>query len=341
MKHLFYVHSGITWLIAQAIIEETNIAGPDVIIMLGRGVSFDNLYCCYSLDSDEQQLAFAPSYGSKKVLSFLSTLTTLDRKIARLVGNSDFLIYLPTERNYLMQFLQTHRLCVGRNFMEEGLLTYNESFLKHGADQSLSARLQYLIRTPFHLNRTLVGTNNKTRYSPDTFTIFVCTIAAVSVLRSFTVQQVNIAPYVKKYPSATLQGYLFVFDPVVEKQICEKEVFLRCFNNFIQKQIPSLSSRLAVKFHPQQSSFEMYLDVFNGHNIDYYIVPQDVIPEALLLGSSNVMTLGLCSSVLFYAWNWGHAVSTFSAELARESDSYDDWVRTSIPPFIINSLKLL
>lgn len=340
MKHVFYVHSGITWLVALGIVRKYFLSDQDVLILIGRGFTFSCPFKHELLTEGEQYLVSIPSYGSREVLRQYTVLRALDRKLEQRTGKSDFVLYLPTERNYLMQYLQTHKLCVGRNFIEEGLLTYHGSFLKHGAPSSSRSRLQYWLRFPFHWNRTLVGKNHH-RFSPNDFTVYVTTDTARSILSQFTVSKIDLPSLSGSFhhPLPELKT-LFVFDPVVEKKICDKQTFLRCLEDFVRSNI-NPKEEVALKFHPQQVSFGMYTEVFESLKIPYRVVPQDVIPEVLLMVSSGLCVLGVSSSVLFYAHEWGHDVRSFSPSLAEQSTSYAHWVKTSIPSFIINKLKLI
>lgn len=340
MKQVFYVHSGITWLMAIGIVQKHSFRNQDVLILVGRGFTLSCPFEHTVLNEAEQHLASIPSYGSREVLRQLTTLKTLDKKLQQRVGKGDFVLYLPTERNYLMQYLQTHAQCAGRNFIEEGLLTYHGSFLKHGSPWSLRSRLQYGLRFPFHLNRTLVGKNYH-RFSPDDFTVYVGTDTAQSMLSKFTVSKIDLPSLTGSFhhPLPEMK-ILFVFDPVVEKKICDSETFFRCLEDFVRVNL-NPSEEVALKFHPQQVSFAMYLDVFTSLQISYRILPQDVIPEVLLMSSSGLRVLGLSSSVLFYAREWGHDVRSFSPALTLQSTSYANWVKASIPDFIVEKLNLI
>ncbi|MCE7863992.1 MAG: hypothetical protein DYG99_10680 [Bacteroidetes bacterium CHB5] len=341
MKHVFYVHSGITWLITLGIIREKAIDAADVCVVVGRELPVLVSYKNYVLNEPEQKIADIPSYGDKNVFLKQKILNDLDSKLDQLVGHDDFLLYLPMERNYLMQYLQTHALCAGRNFIEEGLLTYHGSFVKHGTANTTRAKLRYALRFPFHFNRTLVGTNKPRQYDPDNFTVFVCTDIAHEMLQKYSTCKIDLKFLAASFEDPISEGKsLFIFDSVVENRVCEERIFLKCLDDFVCKNL-SCRDKVAIKFHPQQRVFDKYLHVFQSNGVPYRLLQNDVIPEVLLMTSSGLNVFGLCSSVLFYAKQWGHSVRTFSPELATESISYGHWVNTSIPAFLINYLRLL
>lgn len=340
MKQVFYVHSGITWLMTLGVIQKNSFCNEDVLILFGRGFLVPCMFEYYVLDEAEQKLSSLPSYGSPGVFRCRTILKRLDKNLEQRFKQQDFILYLPTERNYLMQYLQTHPQCVGRNFIEEGLLTYHGSFIKKNSPSSFRSDLLYALRFPFHLNRTRIG-KRQVGFLSDTFTVYVCTVTGVSMLSHFVVCKIDLTTVLDSFKSSLAEvKILFVFDPVVEKKICDSKTFLRSLEDFVRANLNS-GEKIAIKFHPQQVSFTMYLNVFNSLQIPYQVVPQDVIPEVLLLKSSGLRVFGLSSSVLFYASEWGHYVRSFSSSLAAEIVSYDKWVRSSIPQFLIDKLRLL
>lgn len=340
MRQVFYVHSGITWLMTVGIIRTNSLNDHSVLILFGRGFMLPCEFEYYALDNAEQSIESIPSYGSRDVFLKRKTLKHLDQKLTQWVGGEDFVLYLPTERNYLMQYLQTHLQCARRDFIEEGLLTYQGTFMKQRASQSLQARLKYRLRFPFHFGRTLVGCGIHL-HALDDFTVYVCTNTAWSVLSQFRVNKIDLpslgGSFHQMIPDVK---NLFIFDPVVEKGVCDPDIFRSCLKDFVRSNLSS-ETEVAIKFHPQQVSHELYLQVFDAFQIPFRVIGQDVIPEVLLMTLPSLRVFGLCSSVLFYAHEWGHKISSFSPILAEHSTSYQHWVKTSIPSFIIEDLKLL
>lgn len=337
MKHVFYVHSGITYLISLAAIDYLKIQKSDVIIISCRSVVIDEAYQCLNLTRQEEDITLLPSYGSVGVLKLLFTLRNLDRKIERALHNHFFTLYLPSEKNYLMQYLQSHRLCVRRDFIEEGLLTYRAGFLKpRPLRKSLFGRIKNLLRFPFHLYRTegVAG-------SPSDFTIYVGTQTAQHALHSFNVVLLDITSHTQKERKMTIPRFtaLFIFDAVVEMNLCSYENFIGALEDFIVEKVPR--QNLAIKFHPFQREYAQYLEVFKKYNIEYILLGAEIIPEMMIARNSAVSVYGLSSSVLFYAKEMGNEVHSFSSRLVKRDGNYRNYVNQLIPNSIVEYLELI
>jgi len=338
MKHVFYVHSGITYLVSLAVIDHLKLKPNDVLIIICRSIQIDGRFQRITLAPREEDIAQLPSYGSKEVLKNLGILRTLDNKIQDAVFHQPLTLYLPSEKNYLMQFLQSHRLCVARNFIEEGLLTYRAGFIKtQPVLRGFTNKLRHLLRFPFHLNRT--GGVAKQHAVKD-FTVYVVTETAQNVLHSFNTVLLNTrsvqceqAVISKTFPN------LYIFDAIVEMNLCTNDNFMVCLENFIATKVPR--QNLMIKFHPFQKNQDQYLALFDRHNIQYEILGSEVIPEMLLAQKQGLSVYGLSSSVLFYAKEMGHVVYNFSPELAKKDKHYFDYVSQLIPVSIIDYLELI
>jgi len=338
MKHIFYVHSGITYLVSLAVIDHLKLELNAVVIIICRSIKIDEKFCCIKLEPNEENIALLPSYGSPDVLRNLSVLRKLDTKMRAVSRDKGFTLYLPSEKNYLMQFLQSHPLCFRRNFIEEGLLTYRAGFVKSRPPMTkLVDNFKHFLRFLFHLNRTSGIPNPEARKD---FTIYVVTKTAQHILRDYKVvllnassvqidQQIALAPFTA----------LYIFDAVVEMSLCANDNFMECLENFVAKHVPRQG--LAIKFHPFQKEHDQYLAIFNKYNIQYTLLGSEVIPEVLLAQQKNLSIYGLSSSVLFYAKEMGHCVRSFSSELAKKDLVYKNYVTQLIPNSIIEYLKLI
>lgn len=338
MKHIFYVHSGITYLVSLAAIAYLKLQPDEIRMVISRSIQIDDQFQNIILEPEEQAIAQLPSYGSVGVLKNLLVLRRLDRKINEASNDKPFTLYLPSERNYLMQFLQSHRLCVARNFIEEGLLTYRAGFIKpRPALNSFMKRLHHFLRFPFHLYRSGGVTGH---HVGNDFTIYVVTETARDVLHAYNTVLLDISNIAtdQALASKTFTS-LYIFDAVVEMDLCAEDNFMVCLENFIATQVPR--EDLMIKFHPFQKSHDQYLELFDRYNIKYEILGREIIPETLLAQKKGLSVYGLSSSVLFYAKEMGHDVYSFSPQLANQDKRYLEYVSKSIPISIIDYLKLI
>lgn len=340
MKHVFYVHSGITYVVALATIDFLKLTTDQVLILLCRNIQIGTDYKILKLSPPEEQIQLLPSYGNKKVLNKIGILWKLDRRLAAVVDHTKFTLYLPSEKNFLMQFLQTHSLCKKRHFIEEGILTYQLEFKKVvPIRRGIKSHLRHWLRAPYHLFRTSVGQAQQPHNLFD-FTVFVATRTAESLLKSFKVKYVDVNRILNtresNYPGVT---NLYIFDAVVEMGLSDSIPFMHSLETFIATEVPR--ENLHIKFHPFQKDYSVYLAIFDKYDIEYFLLGPEVIPEVLIVQSGSLSVYGLASSVLFYAKEFGHQVRSFSPLLAREDIKYKDYLIQSTPISIIESLKLL
>lgn len=340
MKHVFYVHSGITFVVSLATIEHLKLKPDQVLIILCRDIRIGKDYPVLKLTPEEEQIQLIPSYGSKEVLRKIGILWKLDQKISRFVNHTGFTLYLPSEKNYLMQFLQTHSLCKKRNFIEEGILTYQLEFKKVTALRNgFKDNLRHILRFPFHLFRSSVGQASLPIALKD-FNVYVATRKARELLKSFHAEQVDVNRILKTQTDESPRvSNLYIFDAVVEMGLSDHIPFMESLETFISTQVPR--KNLHVKFHPFQKDNAVYQALFDKYEIEYTILGSEVIPEMIIAQSSSMVVYGLASSVLFYAHEIGHQVFSFSPILAEADPKYKTYLVNSTPSFIIESLKLL
>lgn len=340
MKHVFYIHSGITYVVTLATIDHLKLTRDQVVIILCRNIQVANEYQVLKLTPEEEQIQLLPTYGSKEVLKNFDILWKLDKRLSIAIGHMDFTLYLPSEKNFLMQFLQTHSLCKKRHFIEEGILTYQLEFKKVvPTRRGIRNHLRHWLRTPYHLFRTTVGQSQQPDNLID-FTVFVATRTAELLLKSFTVEYVDVNRILKSRESDYHRVInLYIFDAVVEMGLSDSIPFMQSLESFIVNQVPR--KNLHIKFHPYQKDHKRYLEIFDKYKIDYALLGPEVIPEVLIVQSNSMAVYGLASSVLFYANEIGHQVYSFSPALAQADAKYKAYLVNSTPSFIIESLNLL
>ncbi len=126
----------------------------------------------------------------------------------------------------------------------------------------------------------------------------MCTGVGKKMLQQYDVKQIDVMAVAHYFHYNQISSVCYSsFDPVVEKNICESNTYFRCLRQFIAWLF--CSTRSFIKFHPQQTAREAYLDVFKACGIPYVVVGDAVIPEVVLATSPQLKIFGLCSSVLF------------------------------------------
>lgn len=338
MKHIFYVHSGITYLVSLGTIRYLRLQDDQVAFICARNFAVNPVFESLILGEKENELALLPSYGSRAVWTDRNILRALDKKVTQLAGGS-FTLYLPTDRNYLMQFLRSHKCCIKRNFIEEGLLTYHDTMEKsvQPVRNVFIQVLKHLIRAPFHRFRTNVSPF-KRKNEPEPV-IYVATEAATSALSHRQTVLVDINAVMTSSTQAEIVN-LLVLDPVVEMGLSDREIYFNCLDTFVSSSLPR-DEMVHIKFHPRQTDFARYYEIFQKYKLSYAVLPPTTILEELLSSNRSIHVFGLSSSSLFYAQEWGVSVTSFSRQLAHCDAVYRNYVLTSFPKIATDSLKLV
>lgn len=116
MKYIFYVHSNITWYITKAIIDKLNIASEFIIILTARNTKINsnlNAIDVSHLNLNKKINIFDKIKLIEKAKLFVSELSS-----------SNYLLYFPHHNIRFCQLLIKNPLCLGYNYIEEGLLGY-------------------------------------------------------------------------------------------------------------------------------------------------------------------------------------------------------------------------
>jgi hypothetical protein len=115
MKHLFFVHSPLTFLLACSVIEHLKLKKEDVIILtIAYKVPIDEfkVYPIFYTESAWYKKIFSPNYPKK-----------YDSYIEKITQNSLFTAYIAW-MSYYNKVLITHPNCKEFHFIEEGVSTY-------------------------------------------------------------------------------------------------------------------------------------------------------------------------------------------------------------------------
>ncbi len=123
MKHIFLVHSPVTYLVSISVIDELKIPKEDAIIIFERfntGTSHLN-YIGIDLHAYfDRKLSF------KKIVDFFkhfSLVERIDFLVNNITNNQKYVAYVAT-LTYSSKTLITHKNCSNFNFIEEGLADY-------------------------------------------------------------------------------------------------------------------------------------------------------------------------------------------------------------------------
>ena len=120
--HLFYVHSGITYVCARMVMSHLGLSPERCLLIIGRRMTLRNSGIrCETMPELDSSYTFSLERWFWKTWRKISRF---DHFISRLCGHRGFVIYLPHSQRVLYQLLLSHRQCRGFAFIEEGTDAY-------------------------------------------------------------------------------------------------------------------------------------------------------------------------------------------------------------------------
>ncbi|UKJ06995.1 alpha-2,8-polysialyltransferase family protein [Solitalea lacus] len=132
MKHVFCIHSNITFLVAQSIIKQEQIPESQCVLLLYRGFTPVDTNAVFL----PEQMINIPTLNKvkKRVLSAVKNRKTIQSFLKLLnpyIQHSQFVVYTPHLDMDGIASIIDHRNCSGYFFVEEGFASYlNSSYLK-------------------------------------------------------------------------------------------------------------------------------------------------------------------------------------------------------------------
>lgn len=331
MKHIFYIHSHITHIVARSVVLEANISPESLFFIFGRNFFIDNFpYPYFSLSENLMALTQIPSYGEQFLIRKIRILRKIDRMLAQVADGEKFVAYLPSTKNYLMQFIITHSLCDEFNIIEEGLSTYAGTNVKRTNSyyqNNLIGRAKAYLKYPAHLGRSTV------HYSKQFSRVYRLYTISEDLKHFLPNESVHVLsewyiPEIPEFYHLTNES-VFFFDATVEHNTLDYKEFERAFQLFVAYWA-STGRRLWLKFHPANTMIQdTVYSILRQHSITFVEIPPLISPESLLLNSHMLKVFGFYSSVLYYAAKFGH--SAFSLDSFIESKETKSLIGSTTP----------
>lgn len=304
IKHIFYIHSNITQLVAEAYILKYNLNEDSHIIYPKRYKPKTNLNADYFPYFDELYTYNIPGNNflrkkkqCKEILGFIS----------RINNGSKFIFYIPHLNINTLRVVISHPECIDFMYLEEGILSYSilddiNFFMpskKFTFFQSLG--FGFSMQTAFpDLNRTGICLNSN----------------AFPFLRNKIILERNIIELLlqskEQYKNINFDNQaILVFDSSVENKMVTIQEYLCSIIDsicFIQNRG---IKKLYYKFHPDQLLFDFY-KYFKYYlesgvfSIEVEEIPQETSLELVFMSAKNITVLHTMSSLGYYANVFGH-----------------------------------
>ncbi|MCH8567422.1 MAG: alpha-2,8-polysialyltransferase family protein [Balneolales bacterium] len=322
MKHVFTIHSSLTFLVAYFTARQLQLSNREVVFISSN---YRAPECKYNVVE-----SYADRYSSVWYkISNLNLLKNYDNYIEEITENSEFIAYVDLMSTY-QRILITHSKCKGINFMEEGNSAYMafddlNDLTWEGYYRDVSFRETLFFKKSFYLSllRILRGYNYRTLQIPYHYMAYVnfkdIKFYCISLNAFYN------APEQKKIILKPDQ-----FDPLIgrlakgvklENEIIWIDGSNSRFTGLPEKYYYEATDKALAILKARYSPSKIYLKLRPGisdgkgvhiaeklteMSIKYEILPGNINLECLFIKSTNCKVVGVLTAALEYAYVFGH-----------------------------------
>lgn len=344
MKHVFYIHSHITFLVATSVVKQLGLKKTDICFLTGRNYqpypTYENYYL-ESLTIEQNEIDKVPSYGSNLLMIKKGkTLRSIDQLLIKVTCGKPFIAYLPSTRNFLMQFISTHHNCEEIRLIEEGTMTYKPDIVKaaNPAYKTFWGKIRRSLKAADHGFRS----NYYQSSSPvKPIELYGFSHVLETALKGSCIN-VTLVKLNTEYIGSRDWGHqpddsLFLMDGLIENKIATVQQVQRSFSKFLQNM--DKRNRIHIKFHPIQKSEDVILEVFQKYQFPVSVIDNSTPLEILLLESKRMKVYGCYSSLLFYGALFGHEVRSIYPFIEEGNPIARTWRENAMPPIFSMYVK--
>lgn len=326
MKHLFYIHSHITYLVSLQVIKHKKLQPEDCVFMYGRR---------FEANSPNPSIkSITIPYTQQPVNSFAvdkrfwkgwGKLRDFNKLIEQLIGKSTYHVYThQTSMDFIRMFM-SHKQCTGFSLIEEGVVSYltldkvnNELRPVGKATWRYEALkwINYWGQLSFPIRFFAPDYTHAYGLSSYSFPGF----ARKEVLPMAVDNVAEELPY----------KHILVLDASAENKLTSTESMQAALTQAMEWLVKEGVDELWVKYHPEQlakpQSYNTYKDVFASFENRIHVreLPQQVCLE-LLAGNQELKGLTFyvfVSSVGIYAAMCGRKVYSFANFILQTDENY-------------------
>lgn len=320
MKHIFVVHSHITYLAALGVILKESLQEKDVLIL---SESFHLSYEPISI----QKVSIYESYKNllKDPLRIFYPNLYLDRIIDRFVGNDKFIAYVPVF-HMIDRYLITHSKCERYNITEEGMAAYYTYYkgLQHtfltGNRWRYSSGIQGIKERIEDIKKIVRGFSISINAIPTFYTAYASDpnitfygFNEESYYLAVNKKLISFKDIVKIYKFPTFynldNSVVWISDPDILKLYGDKKSFyIAIEKSFIAWLKQKKIFNIYIRFHYRESDEQKreLINLFERNGIKFVEIQVDAIMEVELMNAENVSLFGIWSSLLVYGSMMGH-----------------------------------
>lgn len=304
--HIFYIHSHITYLIAQLYIKSEKLDKFGFITSRSYDVGINERV--FNITSFYEYLEKCGRL--KKLVSIKSKIRDIDESINQIVQKRKFTIYLPQFNHSIFQILASHPLCKATVLIEEGITSYKRDEKLYLPTNNTFVNKMLSI----YSMRFLLSNRHYYPFPRDKFKIAICLDGSCfPYLPSSQKQILEINKLYFPSYNCTMDDYstIFLLDSFKERTGINNSTYFSIINSTLQL-INEKSKQLFIKFHPEQSiktrkeTISFIQKTFKFENV--LVLDDDCIVELEFLMLKDLTAIGMHTSLLFYAHKLKHNV---------------------------------
>lgn len=337
MKHVFFIHSSITFLIAYSTIKHLNIKNKDVLIL-------SSLYNVPIKDFE-----VIKSFGETNNKNFLQKLKnfnipkSFDKYLDEYLNGQNFIAYVDL-MSYYQKILITHNKCNGFHFIEEGNsayqveddltdITWHERRDKWRGSGIFDFKSIFrvirgynlrLISLPYIYSAYAFMKNTKFyAFSNNAF-------YNVSPNKRILVKPPKNDPHINQLAGGhALHNACIWLDGSNARYTGLDESY---YHNAIEKAIPILKEKGVIKdkvyakLRPgiKDLSNNKLVSILRANKVEVEVMPNDLILEAFFMQSSHCRVIGVLTAALEYAHVFGHKVYSIYGLFEKQPPTFFD-----------------
>lgn len=344
MKHLFYIHSYITYYVGLGVIKYHNLDHADCVLMYGR--KFKPLHSLADIQQVDLPFTHHPvnSFAVDRMFwRGWGKLNKFDSFVKKLAKEDKFHLYTnQTGMDFIRLFI-SHKQCKGYSFLEEGVASYFKLAQVNSEIHPSGSSTVFF--------RILLKLNFRGRLSPEKWFYnsvydFVYGLSEDS-FPGFERKVILTLPF---YNSNLMPdyGHILVLDADPEYGFTSISSVLKALEEGLLYLIGTSVKKLWVKYHPEQASsckakqpYEQVFEKYSG-KLKIEEVPQHVSLEFVAGNANNSKTVFyvFLSSSGLYAGLCGREVYSFASYMYRFDPQYEQRVQR-LPDAFKENVKFL
>ena len=310
MKHVFVIHSNITYLAVLGVMIKENIHQEDVVIVSQMYEREVPIKCHRFKQIPLGKLLLHP-------FSIFSEVKRIDSYVESLVHHEKYIVYVEALYPF-HSVIATNKLCVRINFIEEGFSAYPNtmSFDSHTMNYDKSSfrylslkdrfRDLYSLMKGYPIRLHAIPSFFNAYYDNSQITFYGFGEDAFNGVSNKV--QISLRDVKDNFQWESLL-LLKDVDIWLGTNCCTRENYpiekylAAIHKGMIQTMKEKNRKRVLIKFHPVESeeSKKTTIALFENNDIEVQIIPNDVILELELFNADNIRIYAIDTSILIYA----------------------------------------